>query len=378
MDVIESNNSKVAILADCQLYKRLYGLSDTQQDWYNAFAQAINYINQANDIGVTFLLGDILDAECIGADAAFAFISNVQKCKTPIVAILGNHDCPSGDNAISWLHCAQLVKRDFYILDEKEILLNLNHKHICIYGLSYRKPRILQEKLNSIQLHTKADEYWLCLHQALQELSFGGGADLSCKDVPAVFNKCFLGDFHDQLFYKDTQGRQFMYPGAIETVSFNQKSIPGFSIWDTKTDCQTHISTQQREYLTFEWAKLKEPIKDIFFRVEASIQSTTRKPIVKLYIPSANMEEARSIQSKLEGMCLKVFMQEAADAVVDQKIKYDLPVQADRKELTQLAIKILETQEDPIAHDAAIVLENAECLTALQNKLYPKAILIKN
>ena len=95
--------NKIAIIADTQLYKRLYGRDETRNDWYKAFAKAFEEISaRAKDIAAVLILGDVMDSNEVGSSAAYVLQNTLQKFSDtgiPVGMILGNHDKFAGKQA---------------------------------------------------------------------------------------------------------------------------------------------------------------------------------------------------------------------------------------------------------------------------------------
>jgi DNA repair exonuclease SbcCD nuclease subunit len=227
-------------------------------------------------------------------------------------------------------------------------------------------------------------EHWLCLHQALGELSHQQHSDLSATQVPTWVNRTFLGDFHDHLVHIDTKNRSFIYPGSIETVSFNQEKTPGFLIWDVPTAKYVHISTQQREYLTFKLTietmdKWEEQLRK---RMEESHQTFKKKPIVQIAYPAGTYIEYQRIKPLVEGSCLKLFDHEYALVAPVAKAEgeaVEIAPNASREDITRAAVEMLHQRpDDAVAQDAAAILANPDHVDTIRAGRYPKTVLRKS
>lgn len=325
------HKNKIAFVADTQLYMRLYGQEETRLDWYKAFAKAFDIITQHRDeVAAVVLLGDIMDANEVGSSAAYTLQSVLQKfseTKIPVGMILGNHD-NERNSKHTWVEVCQLVNPYLVRLTRTPMVVNTPTKDIFLYGIDNgSRERIavdlasLTQQSNNIQ--NRPTEHWLCLHQALKELAPHKFAwDMTSDQVPQWINRVFLGDFHNTAQYTDMTGREFIYPGATETVSFNQVETPGFILFDTETNTYTHYSSQQREYITFDAEGLKsgEILSQLSEAINASIAKFHEKPVVKVLYTAANYTEYLSIEGQIKPLVLQLFAAEKGRICVDNTV----------------------------------------------------------
>jgi len=309
--------SKIAIVADTQLYKRLYGLNETKEDWYAAFESAFRQITEMqSEIAAVLLLGDIMDANEVGSSAAFVLQSVLKDFSAtgiPVGMILGNHD-NERSSPHTWVEVCELVNPNLKRLSLSEPLtVNAECKTIKIYGTDNGSKERIAAELSGLSPLEKSPgtETWLCLHQALKQLAPHRFAwDVTAEQIPDWFDRVFLGDFHNTAQYTDMAGRNYIYPGSIETVSFNQTETPGFIVFDTQTNTFSHFPTQQREYITYdsEGKPAQQMLDELVARIgESTNRFHGKKPVVRVLYTSDNYNDYLTIQKHIEGISLQLF-----------------------------------------------------------------------
>lgn len=286
----------IALIADSQLGKRLYGLNETYNDWLQAFKQAGDYVANSKTIKAAIFLGDTFDAEAMypkEIKTAQDVVSTIRSAGKEAYGILGNHDKGQSDieTITSWLNVVGITP-----LTTQGVEIGNYH----FIGINHQNKHLLKKTLEELPKPTTSKKIAICLHQALKELSMlGGGWEVESAQVPQWVQRVFLGDFHNHCSYKDKHGREFMYPGAIETVSFNQETEPGFVVFCTKSEKYHHISTKQRDYIKFNLDKLGKnwlkTMTDVF--TESSLKYNT-KPVAQLISQNPISEEVKDFTSR--------------------------------------------------------------------------------
>jgi DNA repair exonuclease SbcCD nuclease subunit len=292
--------SKVALIADSQLGKRLYGLQETYLDWLKAFRLAGTTVASRKDVAGVIFLGDTFDAEAMyppEIQTASHVVSQLQQAGKEVWGILGNHDKGQSDikEITSWLDVSGIKA-----LPTSGIQL----AGATWMGIHHQNRNLLKQTLEALNQPKLPGPYILCLHQALKELcGAASGWEVECRQVPAWVNRVFLGDLHNHCLYQDDLGREFMYPGAIETVSFNQETEPGFIIFDVETETTEHISTKQRDYIKVYIDKLDTNWQsEISEQIRESVETYQTKPVLQLISRNPVSEEVKSF---VDPLCLK-------------------------------------------------------------------------
>lgn len=319
--------TKIAILADTQLYKRLYGEESARVDWYNAFKCAFSQIKErAEDIAAVFILGDVMESNEVGASAAYTLqsvLSDFSNTNIPVAMIMGNHDKEFNSDS-TWISVAKLSNPNVIHLSlDTPLEIPVENKIIRVYGVDYApRDRITQTLHNFSPKQEDGVENWLCLHQALKELAPHKFAwDVTSEQVPQTIDRVFLGHFHNMSEYTSLSGIPFIYPGAIETESFSQTEVPGFILFDTTTNTYTHISTQQREYITYntEGKLADEILSELTELTQQSFIKFNNRPVVRILYTPETYQEYLKVVDKIGSLTLKHFAIEVGNLSITDK-----------------------------------------------------------
>jgi len=363
------NGGKIAFIADSQLGKRLYGLNDTYNDWLRAFEACGKHIIAEANVQAVILLGDTFDAEAMypkEIKTAQLTVSKIKDAGIKVYGILGNHDKGQNDvsEIVSWLDVCGITT----LTAKTPILVG----DTCIIGISHQNKQLLAETLATLKAPKGQTQILLCLHQALKELSLPGqGWEVETEQIPSWISKVFLGDFHNRCAFKDKNGREFIYPGAIETVSFNQETTPGFIYYDLDTQNTTHISTKQRDYIKIEVDKLPSNWEAEVTRiVEKSIATYERKPAIQLIYKSGPREDIRVF---CEALAMKVVTVTFETPSTSEEVTSTAPTT--REEVKKLASEYLPKTD--LGDLGRLLLEKPELetLRGWQKSKYPTATI---
>jgi DNA repair exonuclease SbcCD nuclease subunit len=385
----------VAVIADTQLHKRLYGLSETRQDWFDAFDSAITQVlSRISEVSAICMPGDILDKEEVGSQAAHAVLKGLKRLaahpEVPVFILLGNHDQPEDGTALNWVHVFQLVHPNVIepALTKPHYLSacpNGSYPALNIYGVHHQSKLVLTDTLLSLPSANPipaVKESWLLLHQALKELApHPDSFEVQAAQIPSWITKVILGDFHDMAVYEEKSGRQFIYPGSTETVSFNQSKTPGFIFINRSTNEITHHSTQQREYITVHLATLPVPVWKHALNglIEGGTTRLKKSPILRVYYPADQWDIYSEIRQEIRP---KVLHLQDNEEPVKSKESTDLPTKdsrlpSSRSELIEIACEELALLETTVKEDASKMLTNPAYLPELQSTKFPQAQFTK-
>jgi DNA repair exonuclease SbcCD nuclease subunit len=292
--------AKVALIADSQLGKRLYGLQETYLDWLKAFRLAGSIVSKNNEVKGVIFLGDTFDAEAMyppEIQTASEVVAQLKNSGKEVWGILGNHDKGQSDikEITSWLDVSGIKA-----LPPGGTRL----AGATWIGIHHQNRNLLRQTLENLTQPTLEGPYILCLHQALKELcGASSGWEVQCSQIPSWVDRVFLGDLHNHCLFHDERGREFMYPGAIETVSFNQETEPGFILFDVDTGTIEHISTKQRDYIKVYVDNLDENWQnELSEQIKQSTDTYQNKPVLQLI---SREPVAEAIKSFVEPLCLK-------------------------------------------------------------------------
>lgn len=345
-------------------------MNDTYQDWLKAFAQAGSHVVVDKSIGSVIYLGDTFDAESMYPKEIKVAQETIEMIKSDgrkVYGILGNHDKGQSDlgTITSWLDVVGITP---LTQEGAEI------EGCWVMGLNHQNKNLLRETLEGLKKPVTKKPAVLCLHQSLRELcALNGGWEVEAAQVPEWVSRIFLGDLHNHCSYKDKLGREFMYPGAIETVSFNQETEPGFVVYDTGKDTYRHISTQQRAYLKFNLDKLGDHwLEEMSSQINAAELKFGCKPVVQLISTDPVGTE---VMDFAESKTLKVVTLEFGRSVSVNGVQAEVP--QSESEVKTLARSFLP--QTPLGGLAKALLEspNISAVHDWQKTQYPKISTLK-
>lgn len=344
---------KVALIADSQLGKRLYGLQETYLDWLKAFRQAGSHISSDPTIEGVIFLGDTFDAEAMyppEIQTAQEVTHALKASGKQVWGILGNHDKGQSDikQITSWLDVSGI-----HALPPTGVPL----AGATWMGIHHQNRNLLRQTLQNLAKPNHRGPYILCLHQALKELCGTlGGWEVECSQIPSWVDRIFLGDLHNHCLYREASGREFMYPGAIETVSFNQETEPGFVVFDVASSSFQHISTKQRDYIKVFVDKLGNQWKEeLANQIQQAVQTFHNQPVLQLVSRNPIPEEVKSF---VEPLCLK-FVTVEFGIFADSSTQLHVP--DGQVEIRQLAAEFLP--DTPLGHLGRNLLDKPQVET---------------
>lgn len=367
---------RIAFIADSQLGKRLYGLRDTYMDWLQAFQKSADIaIREKSELVV--YLGDTFDAEAMYPQEIFtaqSAIKKIQEAGIKTYGILGNHDKGQSDinsNIVSWLTVSNITPLNWL----EPLVLEDKLGKFSLIGINHQNKNLLAKTLSTLTPPEKTNRNYLCMHQALKELgALAMGWEFETQQVPEWINRIFIGDFHNACQFSDSKSRIFQYPGAIETVSFNQETEPGFIIFDTESDNFEHFSTKQRDYLKIKIKELPSKWENhISALVEKSLEQYKCKPVIQLICSDFMQEDIRLF---CEGLALKVLPMEIGDAKLLDPFTEDAGPLT-KAEVLKLASSFLPKTDLGDLARRLLVNPSEDCLQDWQKEKYPKACLEK-
>lgn len=379
--------AKIIAIADTQLYKKLYNLNATRQDWYDALISAANQtvaISKTHEIDGIIIPGDLMDTLEVGPSAVYylhQFISILATLNKPIAVILGNHDKDPNDT-YNWITVCKSYSNLVYELS-LETPVNIGGTNF--YGSTHMGKldaiKAVQGMTPSTKEHNLQDgnyekrestvtKSWLCLHQSLKELSSHESAwEVSVDHIPGWIHGVLLGDFHNSAHVIDQYGRWFIYPGSIETESFGHETCPGFIYLDTDTPTYSHHSTQQRLYLTFDLTKV--PSQEWVNHLQAIPNPYPKQPVIRVYFPQEMYDYWLSIKELIKGNFLRIDEIGVRNATPNEETKSQVTIGTNLNTTTkevslQIAMDILKTSEDQASKDTlAYIMQGIDYVKCL-------------
>lgn len=229
---------RFAHLSDTHLGYRQYNLDEREQDFYNAFHEAIDKIIAAK---CDFVLhsGDLFDNPRPHVRAMFEAMAGLDKLKEAgirVFAIAGNHDVLMRRGAMP----PQRLYRSIEFLTP--LKPSRVFKGVFICGLPYHTrihSQTLKEKLQKLAEEGAGyDKKVLILHQGIDKY-FPLEYELSFSDLPKGFDYYALGHVHKRIIDSHGKGK-LAYPGSMEIwrvdeITEYQENRKGFFIVDLDT-----------------------------------------------------------------------------------------------------------------------------------------------
>jgi DNA repair exonuclease SbcCD nuclease subunit len=292
---------KVAIVSDLHIgYERFYD---------DAYEQAREALLEASKLADIILLpGDIFDKRApkpeVIAQALNIFreLSAVQwKAKiewlhgqgraytsAPIVAISGTHERTAAgkENPLGLLALAGLVVDT----SESQVLVSNGKERVAIYGLGGLSEERVVEKLKELAPKPVGDAFNIfMLHQSIYEILPFDESFMRYDDLPKGFDLYVCGHIHSRVEAK-VNGKLFLIPGStvLTQLKEGEQERKGFILFDTEKYSYDFIAIDSRPFivkrLKFDNATIKEVREACDSAIKECVESSKKKPIVKLYL----------------------------------------------------------------------------------------------
>jgi DNA repair exonuclease SbcCD nuclease subunit len=289
----------IAHISDTHLGATQYGLEERENDFYNAFKNAIDIIIKEH-IDLVIHSGDIFDTPRPSGTAIVKLLSELKRLEEnniKFLFILGEHDISRlKSTPVPFLY--EKIKLATH-LDSK--IININDISITGYN-KHRLNEINYLKDNIKNIRTDAKKKILVLHQGLKEAHEFAG-EISHLDLPNDFDYYAFGHLHNKYikYFTDFKG-PVCYPGSIEITKFSSDEdlSKGFYIVDlssneakpnwVKLDTRTHMIIDIDN--NYDESQLFNKLKDSI------------KPILKVRFKNIDITKARSILRTLEKYAL--------------------------------------------------------------------------
>jgi len=230
---------RIAHIADTHLGYRQYNLDERENDFYEAFNEAIDKaIEERADILIHS--GDLFDSPTPPIKALYVFKNALRKIngKMKIYTVLGDHDTPKRrgmpPHKLFDIRVLGIGKLEWEELEGVLIagISNLRGKGILLLKEELKKFDKIAEKYN---------KSILIAHQAIQKyLPFEGAYELKEDDLPRKATYYAFGHLHSRLTAKFSNG-YFAYAGSTEITRKDEinswkKKGKGFYIVDLDSD----------------------------------------------------------------------------------------------------------------------------------------------
>ncbi len=217
-------------MSDTHLGSRQYMMDERENDFYDAFNEAID-LAISEHVSFVVHTGDLFDSWIPGNRALVVFKNGMRKLdehSIPFYTILGDHDRPkrNTDPAIKIFDFlgAKLLGEN----GAESTSARIDGKEILITGISnmrgYRKTQLINEYNTASSIAEGHKDSILLSHQAIDPFFNPDQCDAKYSDLPLNYSYLAFGHIHD--FFADKRGPIFSYPGSTEIKSTNE--IKGF------------------------------------------------------------------------------------------------------------------------------------------------------
>ncbi len=264
---------RFAHIADTHLGIRQYNLDEREEDFYNAFHEAVDKIIES-ECRFVIHSGDLFDEPRPQIKAmvrARDTIDRLVEAGIPIYTVAGNHDILMRKGAV----LPHAIYRKLEVLTPKNPTREFEGILIC--GLPYHSKvhsEALKERLKDLKKEAgKYDKSILALHQGIDEY-FALDYELKIGDIPRGFDYYALGHIHKRI-EDEFGGGKLVYPGSIEMWRIDEltdyeKNGKGFVVVDTSDFTPERVNLEgTRQFLNveidsttdFDFEALKKTIK---------------------------------------------------------------------------------------------------------------------
>lgn len=230
---------RVAHISDTHLGYRQYNLDERENDFYDAFNEAIDKAIEER-VDVLIHSGDLFDSPIPPIKALYVFKNALNKIngKIKIYAVLGDHDKPKRKgmppHKLFDIRVLGVGRLEWEEVDG-----------VLIAGISNLRGRgveLLKNELKKFDaIAKKYKKSILIAHQAIDRyLPFEGAYELKEDDLPRKATYYAFGHLHSRILTKFSEG-YLAYAGSIEIIGKNEISLwkekgKGFYIVDLEGD----------------------------------------------------------------------------------------------------------------------------------------------
>jgi len=230
---------RVAHISDTHLGYRQYNLDERENDFYDAFNEAIDKAIEER-VDVLIHSGDLFDSPIPPIKALYVFKNALNKIngKIKIYTVLGDHDKPKRKgmppHKLFDIRVLGVGRLEWEEVDG-----------VLIAGISNLRGRgveLLKNELKKFDaIAKKYKKSILIAHQAIDRyLPFEGAYELKEDDLPRKATYYAFGHLHSRILTKFSEG-YLAYAGSIEIIGKNEISLwkekgKGFYIVDLEGD----------------------------------------------------------------------------------------------------------------------------------------------
>jgi DNA repair exonuclease SbcCD nuclease subunit len=218
-------------VSDTHLGSRQYMIEEREQDFYDAFREAMDIALREN---VDFIVhtGDLFDTWSPSNRALTEFkdsILPIMERKIPFFLILGDHDRPKRKDYPA-ARIFDFAGINLIGVDRLEHhVIAIKGDQILIAGISnlkgMRKPELLEAYQQADKLALNYKNSILMSHQAIEGFLYDEACEARYEELPQHFSYLAFGHVHDWAL-RDSNYPVFSYAGSTEMKSTNE--ISGF------------------------------------------------------------------------------------------------------------------------------------------------------
>lgn len=304
---------RLAHISDTHLGYRQYNLDERENDFYEAFNQAIDRVIEER-ADVLIHSGDLFESPQPTVKALYTLKGALEKLdgRVKIFTVLGDHDMPRRrgmpPHKLFDLRIMGIGNLDWEVIDG-----------VLIAGISNLKGRrtvVLKEELKKFdRIAEKYKHSILIAHQAIERyLPFEGAYELKEDDLPREATYYALGHLHSRLKVRFGKG-YLAYSGSTEIntkdeISSWNRDGKGFYLVDLEGDepeiHEINLDIRPQIKVEAEEEKLEEALKDINYPKPPVVHITVRGEMIDRRFV---MEELRRILSN-KVLTYKVYFRE--------------------------------------------------------------------
>lgn len=222
---------RVMHISDTHLGSRIYMSDDRENDFYDAFREAIEIAVHEN---VDFIVhsGDLFDTWSPSNFALARFRDSalsIREAGIPMYTIMGDHDRPKRSDypaaEIFNFLGVRLLGKD----GVESVVHSKDGDDILVAGISnmkgFRRNMLPDEYRKADEMAASFTNSILMSHQGITGFLYDEACEASPSDLPVNFSYLAFGHVHDWAL-KDYGGRIFSYAGSTELKSIRE--IPAF------------------------------------------------------------------------------------------------------------------------------------------------------
>ena len=299
--------SLIAHMADVHLGYSQYGLSEREQDVYEAFEEAVQLI-QKEHAKILLIAGDLFDSPRPPIKALMKARELLQQLKArgvEIYHVIGDHEIPRRIGDLPPTAILEGVSKHIGLRNAE------TGEDILLTGLDRIKPSMKNEAFDKLKLlaeeaRRKAGKRIMVAHIPLK------GPESALRKLPKGYSYYALGHEHDRKIFS-INGAKAAYPGSIDIFSTSEisgweKNGKGFVFIDFSTAepimHEINLSSiRPQKLLSIRASELEKVLRE----VSRWSLSQKKKPIIHFKIYGGSIDRRsvlRTLEDELTGKVL--------------------------------------------------------------------------